>query len=151
MSLSSLSSRTLRLALTEPCSIVPSVRWSKREPQRATQTGRFSTHARPSGPRLLSSRRQASPSNIRHLSVTAEHAVISAFDLFSIGGELILVVQSKRMVLSFSLNITTVGPSSSHTVGPMRAGKIFINDLKAMGVLEKVKTVKITLYASQFH
>ncbi|KDQ26920.1 hypothetical protein PLEOSDRAFT_1043712 [Pleurotus ostreatus PC15] len=129
MSLSSLSSRTLRLALTEPCSIVPSVRWSQREPQRATQTGRFSTHARPSGPRLLSSRRQASPSNIRYLSVTAEHAVISAFDLFSIG----------------------VGPSSSHTVGPMRAGKIFINDLKAMGVLEKVKTVKITLYASQHH
>ncbi|KAF7430604.1 hypothetical protein PC9H_006312 [Pleurotus ostreatus] len=30
----------------------------------------------------------------------------------------------------------------------MRAGKIFINDLKAMGVLEKVKTVKITLYGS---
>ncbi|PCH44415.1 L-serine ammonia-lyase [Wolfiporia cocos MD-104 SS10] len=56
----------------------------------------------------------------------AEHAVISAFDLFSIG----------------------VGPSSSHTVGPMRAGKIFINDLVDLGLLEKVKTVKITLYGS---
>ncbi|RXW23979.1 hypothetical protein EST38_g1890 [Candolleomyces aberdarensis] len=44
-----------------------------------------------------------------------EHAVISAFDLFSIG----------------------VGPSSSHTVGPMRAGRIFINDLKDLGLLEK--------------
>ncbi|KAK0446636.1 serine dehydratase alpha chain-domain-containing protein [Armillaria borealis] len=55
-----------------------------------------------------------------------EHAVISAFDLFSIG----------------------VGPSSSHTVGPMRAGKIFINDLKELQLLEKVKTVKITLYGS---
>ncbi|KAI0763766.1 L-serine ammonia-lyase [Trametes elegans] len=55
-----------------------------------------------------------------------EHAVISAFDLFSIG----------------------VGPSSSHTVGPMRAGKIFIGDLDALGLLEKVKTVKITLYGS---
>ncbi|TEB36475.1 L-serine ammonia-lyase [Coprinellus micaceus] len=55
-----------------------------------------------------------------------EHAVISTFDLFSIG----------------------VGPSSSHTVGPMRAGKIFINDLKEMGLLEKVKTVKINLYGS---
>jgi hypothetical protein len=32
------------------------------------------------------------------------HAVVSTFDLFSIG----------------------VGPSSSHTVGPMRAGKIFV-------------------------
>ncbi|KAI0675459.1 L-serine ammonia-lyase [Trametes maxima] len=55
-----------------------------------------------------------------------EHAVISTFDLFSIG----------------------VGPSSSHTVGPMRAGKIFIGDLDALGLLEKVKTVKITLYGS---
>ncbi|GJE91089.1 L-serine ammonia-lyase [Phanerochaete sordida] len=55
-----------------------------------------------------------------------EHAVISAFDLFSIG----------------------VGPSSSHTVGPMRAGKIFITDLQDLELLEKVKTVKITLYGS---
>ena len=55
-----------------------------------------------------------------------QHAVISAFDLFSIG----------------------VGPSSSHTVGPMRAGKIFITDLQELGMLEKVKTVKITLYGS---
>ncbi len=31
-----------------------------------------------------------------------------------------------------------VGPSSSHTVGPMRAGKIFIGDLEALGLLEKV-------------
>ncbi|PIL25042.1 hypothetical protein GSI_12930 [Ganoderma sinense ZZ0214-1] len=55
-----------------------------------------------------------------------EHAVISAFDLFSIG----------------------VGPSSSHTVGPMRAGKIFIGDLEVLGLLDKVKTVKISLYGS---
>ncbi|KAI0255797.1 serine dehydratase alpha chain-domain-containing protein [Lactifluus subvellereus] len=50
-----------------------------------------------------------------------EHAVISTFDLFSIG----------------------VGPSSSHTVGPMRAGKIFINDLLELGLLEKVEILKI--------
>ncbi|KAL1747919.1 serine dehydratase alpha chain-domain-containing protein [Schizophyllum fasciatum] len=55
-----------------------------------------------------------------------EHAVISTFDLFSIG----------------------VGPSSSHTVGPMRAGKIFVTDLREMGVLDRVKTVKIVLYGS---
>ncbi|KAI0033690.1 serine dehydratase alpha chain-domain-containing protein [Vararia minispora EC-137] len=55
-----------------------------------------------------------------------EHAVISTFDLFSIG----------------------VGPSSSHTVGPMRAGNIFITDLRQLGLLEKVHTVKITLYGS---
>ncbi|KAF9786356.1 L-serine ammonia-lyase [Thelephora terrestris] len=52
-----------------------------------------------------------------------EHAVISTFDLFSIG----------------------VGPSSSHTVGPMRAGNIFINDLKDLGMLERVR---ITSYGS---
>ncbi|KAJ4473738.1 serine dehydratase alpha chain-domain-containing protein [Lentinula aciculospora] len=46
-----------------------------------------------------------------------EHAVISTFDLFSIG----------------------VGPSSSHTVGPMRAGKIFIADLKELHLLKKAK------------
>ncbi|KAG8946651.1 hypothetical protein FRC04_011545 [Tulasnella sp. 424] len=55
-----------------------------------------------------------------------EHAVISAFDLFSIG----------------------VGPSSSHTVGPMRAAKIFVVDLEELGLLEKVETLKITLYGS---
>ncbi|PPQ65757.1 hypothetical protein CVT26_000358 [Gymnopilus dilepis] len=66
----------------------------------------------------------------RHLSNVhahpPEHAVISAFDLFSIG----------------------VGPSSSHTVGPMRAAKIFITDLKDLNLLEKVHTVKINLYGS---
>ncbi|KAL5531652.1 hypothetical protein ACEPAG_4529 [Sanghuangporus baumii] len=55
-----------------------------------------------------------------------EHAVISTFDLFSIG----------------------VGPSSSHTVGPMRAGNIFINDLSELGLLEKVQRMKINLYGS---
>ncbi|KAJ7746952.1 serine dehydratase alpha chain-domain-containing protein [Mycena maculata] len=62
----------------------------------------------------------------RAFSAPAEHAVISTFDLFSIG----------------------VGPSSSHTVGPMRAGKIFCADLKELDLLDKVRTVKITLYGS---
>ncbi|GAA5989470.1 hypothetical protein JCM10908_000488 [Rhodotorula pacifica] len=56
----------------------------------------------------------------------AEHAVISAFDLFSIG----------------------VGPSSSHTVGPMRAAKIFVSDLQDLGILDKVHKLKIGLYGS---
>ncbi|GAA6059265.1 hypothetical protein JCM10212_006658 [Sporobolomyces blumeae] len=56
----------------------------------------------------------------------AEHAVISAFDLFSIG----------------------VGPSSSHTVGPMRASAVFLSDLQDLGILQKVKTLKIGLYGS---
>ncbi|KWU41791.1 L-serine ammonia-lyase [Rhodotorula sp. JG-1b] len=56
----------------------------------------------------------------------AEHAVISAFDLFSIG----------------------VGPSSSHTVGPMRAAKIFVSDLQDLGILDKVHKLKVGLYGS---
>ncbi|KAJ7743186.1 serine dehydratase alpha chain-domain-containing protein [Mycena metata] len=62
----------------------------------------------------------------RAFSTPPEHAVISTFDLFSIG----------------------VGPSSSHTVGPMRASKIFLADLQELDLLEKVRTVKITLYGS---
>jgi hypothetical protein len=52
---------------------------------------------------------------------TDHHAVVSTFDLFSIG----------------------VGPSSSHTVGPMRASKIFINDLKEHNILGKVHTLRV--------
>ncbi|KAJ7180425.1 serine dehydratase alpha chain-domain-containing protein [Mycena filopes] len=64
----------------------------------------------------------------RTLSTAAhpEHAVISTFDLFSIG----------------------IGPSSSHTVGPMRASRIFCADLQELNLLDKVRTVKITLYGS---
>ncbi|KAF7316429.1 DUF1253-domain-containing protein [Mycena indigotica] len=64
----------------------------------------------------------------RLLSSTSQttHAVISTFDLFSIG----------------------VGPSSSHTVGPMRAGNIFLTDLKELSLLDKVRSLKIGLYGS---
>ena len=55
-----------------------------------------------------------------------EHAVISMFDLFSIG----------------------IGPSSSHTVGPMRAGAIFVNDLRESQLLDKANKLKIALYGS---
>jgi len=55
-----------------------------------------------------------------------EHAVISTFDLFSIG----------------------IGPSSSHTVGPMRAGAIFVGDLREAGLLNKCSSIKISLYGS---
>lgn len=55
-----------------------------------------------------------------------EHAVISTFDLFSIG----------------------IGPSSSHTVGPMRAGNIFITDLIEAGLLHKVHKIRVSLYGS---
>lgn len=55
-----------------------------------------------------------------------EHAVISTFDLFSVG----------------------IGPSSSHTVGPMRAGKIFLADLVTADLLQKVDRIRIGIYGS---
>ncbi|KAH6657898.1 L-serine dehydratase 1 [Truncatella angustata] len=55
-----------------------------------------------------------------------EHAVISTFDLFSIG----------------------IGPSSSHTVGPMRAGNIFVTDLQEAGLLQQVEKIHVSLYGS---
>ncbi|MGB3375975.1 MAG: L-serine ammonia-lyase, iron-sulfur-dependent, subunit alpha [Microbacterium sp.] len=53
-------------------------------------------------------------------------AYVSAFDLFSIG----------------------VGPSSSHTVGPMRAGADFAARLQAEGHLERVSRVTCELFGS---
>lgn len=51
---------------------------------------------------------------------------ISIFDLFSIG----------------------IGPSSSHTVGPMRAAKAFVNDLDSLGLLQQTDEVIVDLYGS---
>jgi L-serine dehydratase len=51
---------------------------------------------------------------------------VSVFDLFSVG----------------------IGPSSSHTVGPMRAAARFVADLDALGVLERTTAVDVHLYGS---
>lgn len=51
---------------------------------------------------------------------------ISAFDLFSVG----------------------IGPSSSHTVGPMRAAATFVEGLRAEGVLTRVGRVRAELFGS---
>ena len=51
---------------------------------------------------------------------------ISVFDLFSIG----------------------IGPSSSHTVGPMRAANQFVEDLDADNLLTRVHRIKADLYGS---
>jgi len=52
--------------------------------------------------------------------------MISVFEMFSIG----------------------IGPSSSHTVGPMRAAKLFTDNLAASGKLAQVATLKCELYGS---
>jgi L-serine dehydratase len=51
---------------------------------------------------------------------------ISVFDLFSIG----------------------IGPSSSHTVGPMRAARTFVTGLAADGLLDRTATVHAELFGS---
>lgn len=51
---------------------------------------------------------------------------LSALDLFSVG----------------------IGPSSSHTVGPMRAGARFARDLRAEGLLGRVTSVRVQLFGS---
>jgi L-serine deaminase len=61
-----------------------------------------------------------------HSGADTEHAVISTFDLFSIG----------------------IGPSSSHTVGPMRAGNIFIADLVEANLLHRVNRIRVAIYGS---
>src|ERR1700722_12622959 len=51
---------------------------------------------------------------------------VSVFDLFKIG----------------------IGPSSSHTVGPMRAALMFAQGLERDGLLEATASVKVDLYGS---
>ncbi len=51
---------------------------------------------------------------------------VSVFDLFKIG----------------------IGPSSSHTVGPMKAARVFVQDLANQGLLERVSRVSAQLYGS---
>jgi len=52
--------------------------------------------------------------------------VISVFDMFKIG----------------------IGPSSSHTVGPMKAGKQFVDDLIDKGLLPSVTRISVDVYGS---
>jgi len=52
--------------------------------------------------------------------------MFSAFDVFKIG----------------------VGPSSSHTVGPMKAAKEFVDELRQRGDLEKTTRVSVDIYGS---
>ncbi|MCE0495546.1 L-serine ammonia-lyase [Vibrio salinus] len=52
------------------------------------------------------------------------------------------------MISVFDIYKIGVGPSSSHTVGPMKAGKQFIDDLRSMGKLRDVTKVTVDIYGS---
>jgi L-serine dehydratase len=51
----------------------------------------------------------------------------------------------------FQLFKVGIGPSSSHTVGPMRAARTFVTRLDEAGKLERVAQLDITLYGSLAH
>lgn len=48
----------------------------------------------------------------------------------------------------FDLFTVGIGPSSSHTVGPMRAAAAFAQELKDQHILERVAAVRVDLYGS---
>ncbi len=48
----------------------------------------------------------------------------------------------------FEIFAIGIGPSSSHTVGPMKAAKRFVDNIAEQGKLKKVDSVKINLYGS---
>src|SRR4051812_12981101 len=52
------------------------------------------------------------------------------------------------MTSLFDLYKVGVGPSSSHTMGPMRAAARFAGGLAEQGVLEQVNRVQVDLYGS---
>jgi L-serine dehydratase len=66
------------------------------------------------------------PGNAKETQVAGATAYFSALDFFSIG----------------------IGPSSSHTVGPMRAARAFADHLAAAGRLRDVRRVTCSLYGS---
>ncbi|OEF29213.1 L-serine ammonia-lyase [Vibrio rumoiensis] len=52
------------------------------------------------------------------------------------------------MISVFDIYKIGVGPSSSHTVGPMKAGKQFIDDLHGLGKLHDITKITVDVYGS---
>jgi L-serine dehydratase len=52
------------------------------------------------------------------------------------------------MTSIFELFKIGIGPSSSHTVGPMRAARQFVQELSLSGLIAKVSRIKVDLYGS---
>lgn len=52
------------------------------------------------------------------------------------------------MISVFDIYKIGVGPSSSHTVGPMKAGKEFIDDSRGMGKLRDITKITVDVYGS---
>ncbi len=52
------------------------------------------------------------------------------------------------MISVFDIYKIGVGPSSSHTVGPMKAGKSFVDALDALGKIQAVTKITVDVYGS---
>ncbi|MGB7801359.1 L-serine ammonia-lyase [Buttiauxella sp.] len=52
------------------------------------------------------------------------------------------------MISIFDMFKVGIGPSSSHTVGPMKAGKLFVDDLVEKGLLESTTRIAVDVYGS---
>ncbi|HAD38705.1 MAG TPA: L-serine ammonia-lyase, partial [Plesiomonas shigelloides] len=52
------------------------------------------------------------------------------------------------MISVFDMYKIGIGPSSSHTVGPMKAGKQFVDELVTMGRLKDVTRIAVDVYGS---
>ena len=52
------------------------------------------------------------------------------------------------MISIFDMFKVGIGPSSSHTVGPMKAGKQFVDDLVERGLLDSTTRIAVDIYGS---
>lgn len=52
------------------------------------------------------------------------------------------------MVSVFEIFKIGIGPSSSHTVGPMKAGKMFTDDLVSQSLIASVTDIVVDVYGS---
>ncbi|MFP1980239.1 L-serine ammonia-lyase [Lonsdalea quercina] len=52
------------------------------------------------------------------------------------------------MISVFDMYKIGIGPSSSHTIGPMKAGKQFVDELEQVGLLATTDSVKVDVYGS---
>ncbi len=61
---------------------------------------------------------------------------------------MLLGLEGKTLISVRDLFKIGIGPSSSHTVGPMKAARAFVQDLEAWGRLARTESLKVELYGS---
>src|SRR5690606_10956432 len=70
--------------------------------------------------------RRGAPRDSRRTNYRCFNMTLSVFDIFTVG----------------------IGPSSSHTVGPMRAARNFVRNLRDRKLLDRTASLSIDLYGS---